>query len=105
VVGQRNLGRGLAHLWVHNRRHTWHNVLNGGAVTPVSGEIEIVLLPNQACQVERFDTWSGTVVGSEAITADGAGRLRIQVRDPSRDVALTVSPLGVQPPRHVRLRQ
>jgi PKD repeat protein len=105
AVGQRNLGRGLAHLWIHNRRHTWHNVLNGGAVPPASGEIGIVLLPNQAYQVERFDTWSGAVLGSEVVTADGAGRLRIQVRDLGRDVALLISPPGVQTPRNLRVRQ
>ncbi len=53
--GQRDDVNGRMHLWVQNTQHTWERVVNGPAVTGVSGTIT---LPNVAAGSYKVEWWN-----------------------------------------------
>jgi hypothetical protein len=100
VVGQKNAAAGAMHLWVQNRAHTWKNVVDGVAVSPVSGSIVVPgFIPGAAYALERWDTYTtgGRITGVEKLAADSTGRLTVSVASLATDLALKIRPS--EPPR------
>ncbi len=58
--GQADRVANRGHLWIQNRQHTWRNVVDGVAITPISGSITIPDLAPGLYRVTWWDTLSGT---------------------------------------------
>lgn len=92
VLGQRDDINGCLHLWIQNTQHTWKQVVNGPAVTPVSGTITI---PNLAEGNYRIEWWNTYTVASPIIstqTVNCSGSLTVALPAPlSDDIAVKIS--------------
>ncbi|MBL7223827.1 MAG: hypothetical protein ISS72_08240 [Candidatus Brocadiae bacterium] len=85
-------GKALALLWLHNRRHTWWNVVEKQPIPPVEGAtVTVSGLADGDWQVEWWDTWKGTVARRETLTARG-GALTLAPPRMARDVAVKLRP-------------
>jgi len=73
------------HLWVQNRQHTWRNVVDGVAVTPLSGVVTIPDLSPAAYRITWWDTVGGAPFFTQTVTTT-AGSLS---RPCPRRLALT----------------
>jgi len=94
VSGQKNPATGKAHLWVHNRTHTWAAVMGvagKGPVIPQSGTVGITLAPNADYPVQWYNTWTGTIDSSRTVRSDGTGLITFVVSALADDVAVAVS--------------
>jgi len=58
--GQADRVANRGHLWVQNRQHTWRNVVDGTAITAISGYVAIPDLAPGLYRVTWWDTLSGT---------------------------------------------
>jgi PKD repeat protein len=109
AIGQKNVARGMAYLWIQNKLHTWRNVMgveNPTPVTPQSGTVTVRLAPNTQYTVERWDTYSGTLVTSQSLSSDGTGDIAIGVSSLSADFAVKFrgpSSMAPRPPTGVRI--
>lgn len=109
AVGQKNLAKGTAYLWIQNKLHTWRNVMgveNPTPVTPQSGTVIVQMTPNTTFTMERWDTYTGTLVASQSVSSDAAGNLAIAVSSLSSDFALRFrgpSATAPRPPTGVRI--
>jgi hypothetical protein len=93
AVGQKNLGKDKAHLWIHNRNHTWRNLMGydgGQAPSPQSGSAMIRMNPNTTYQIQWWNTDTGTVTHTKTGVTDGAGMLPIRISDLTSDVAVKI---------------
>jgi hypothetical protein len=60
VIGQKDTFHGKAHLWLDNRQHTWRRVVDGAAIAPVSGNVQVNLgRADASVQAEWFSTATG----------------------------------------------
>lgn len=95
VIGQRDTFHGRAHLWIDHRQHTWRNVVDQLAITPVSGTVAVNLQrPFATVQAEWVNTTTGFVVATEALTADAIGTVTLTVANLSTDVAVKLQAQG-----------
>lgn len=92
VVGQKNPARGLAHLWIQNRRHTWKAVVDREQIAPVETTVTLSGFRPGTLTCEWWDTWSGTITGTEHVAVGADGRLHLSVASLTRDVALRIRP-------------
>jgi uncharacterized repeat protein (TIGR01451 family) len=69
ALGQKDRSRSRAHLWIQHAQHTWKNVADGVAISPVGGTVTISGLRPGPYTVEWWDTNDGTVVASETVYA------------------------------------
>ena len=84
-------GNGLTLLWLHNRRHTWWNVVEKQPVPPIeAATVTVTGLGDAAYQIEWWDTWKGVVTGREERQARG-GVLSLDVTKLGRDVAVKIA--------------
>jgi hypothetical protein len=92
VVGQKNVSAGTMHLWMQNRRHTWHNASGGRVIEPVSADVGVSgFVPTAAYRVEWWDTWaSDKAVRVQQVVADASGSVRLIVTALQTDVAVTL---------------
>ncbi len=74
VVGQRDDVNGRMHLWVWNDQHTWKRVVNGPAVTAVSGTITIPNVAAGSYKVEWWNTYatSSPIFLTQTVTSNGS---------------------------------
>jgi hypothetical protein len=93
AVGQKNLSSDKAHLWIHNQHHTWRNLLGvDGGQLPAGQSAQILLRmnPNIQYQIQWWDTVTGNVTHTSAVTADSAGLMEIKISDLKSDVAVKI---------------
>ncbi len=95
--GQKDLVNGRAHLWVQNSQHTWKNLLDGMAMTAVSGTITMTgFQPNQTYSAQWWDTSqpdpAQQIIRTDTLTATNDGRLQLQVSNLATDIAVQISP-------------
>jgi len=89
VLGQKDLAAGRAHLWIDNRQHTWRAVVDGTAVSPVTGTVDVAMgRANTAYTATWFDTTTGAPVRSETVTADAGGTVGLSVTALATDTAV-----------------
>jgi len=93
VLGQKDLHNGRAHLWIQNTQHTWKNVVDGQAITPVSDSISISgFVPGLTYLVEWWDPYAKpgepAVVKSQVLTAAPDGTLDLAVNNLLSDIAV-----------------
>jgi uncharacterized repeat protein (TIGR01451 family) len=94
VWGQKDLIHRKAHVWTQNRDHTWRNVVDGVAISPLSGQITIPGLPLGPYQIEWWNTVTGATMESEVVDA-GSDGLVLDIPFPlSEDVAVKVGWAG-----------
>lgn len=101
AYGQKHPGKGKAHLWVQNSRHTWRNVMgvdDPAPITPQSGVVTLTLAPRARYSVEWWDTYAGTVTRREVLATDEAGALRLVIEGLAADLAVKVVPEGYREP-------
>jgi len=109
VGGQKNLATNSAFLWVQNKLHNWHNVM--GVETPVavtaqSASITLKMAPNTTLTVERWNTYTGVLIGSQSQQSDGSGNVVIAVSNLLDDFAVRLRGPGSKapaPPTGVRI--
>lgn len=89
AIGQKNLTFNKAVFWVQNSTHTWINVMNN-AVTNQSGVITFQMKPSQTYTVETWNTYNGTLIGTQSLQSNGNGDLSLTVTNLSDDFAVNV---------------
>lgn len=107
VLGQKNISRGKAYLWIQNKLHNWHNVMgveNPDTITPESGTVTVQMSPNTEYSIEKWNTYTGEVQ-SNTLQSDDAGDITISVVDLYDDFAVKVEIPGSSPacPRGFRI--
>jgi len=81
-------GKDLVLLWLHNRRHTWWNVVEKQPIPAIeAAKVTLAGLTDGAWDVEWWDTWKGTVTRKETLQA-AQGALTLEVKALARDAAL-----------------
>jgi hypothetical protein len=91
AVGQKNLIKDKAHLWIHNQNHTWRNLMDvdgDHAPTGQSTTIRIQMNPNVRYQIQWWDTSSGVITRTDTVISDNSGFVAIKVSDLKSDVAV-----------------
>lgn len=89
AFGQKDTAGGRAHLWIDNRRHTWRAVVDRVAVPAVSGTVTVNMgSPGAVFRATWYDTYSGSPVRSQTVTANGAGEVVLQVQNLATDTAV-----------------
>lgn len=93
VLGQVDPIARRGHLWIHNRQHTWRNVVDGVSIPAVpSATITIPNLPEGTYRVEWWDTWQGKPILTQIIPSSG-DVLTLSLPSPLyRDIALKFEP-------------
>jgi hypothetical protein len=90
--GQKDAVHGRAHLWIDNSKYTWHNIVNGVQVAPISGTVTIAGLPDGQYTVQWWNTSTGSMIQDDTVTS-ARGRLVLTVRSTQSDIACKVEPL------------
>jgi len=88
VLGQKNIERGMAYLWVRNINHTWRN---NAPVSPETGVVTLQLIPNADFTLEIWDTYSGSIQRIEQTIADHDGNIGITVDQLQTDLAIKIT--------------
>lgn len=100
VLGQKDITNQRAIIWIDNRAHTWRNVVNQEAITPVSGYIEIAgFRPNTNLSAEWWNTCSGEppslcmveVRSRNTLPVDESGSIIIVIENLANDEAVKIS--------------
>jgi hypothetical protein len=82
------VGRDRALLWLHNRQHTWWNVVEKRPIPEVrEAAVTVAGLADGSYDVEWWDTWKGEVARRETRAAAG-GALILPVDRLARDAAV-----------------
>lgn len=93
IVGQKDVAENVAHMWIRNFHHTWKNVADKRAITPVSGSITLGgFSPEQDFQVEWWNTYTGQVERTTKVTSDQQGQIVLTVKDLQSDIAVKIAP-------------
>ena len=86
VMGLR--GKGLTLLWLHNRTHTWWNVVEKQPIPAIeNAAVTLTGLADGDYRVEWWDTWKGGIARKEQRRAE-RGALTLDVGTLPRDVAV-----------------
>ncbi len=73
-MGQRDDVNGRMRLWVQNTQHSWKRVVNGPAVTAVTGTLTIPNVPAGSYRVEWWNTYatSSPIFLTQTVTSNGS---------------------------------
>jgi len=98
VLGQKDLTRGWAHLWVQNIDRTWFTVNNAVSILPAPGFVRITgFQPNFQYQVQWWNSYeadpSEQVIRRETATTDASGSLQLNISNLRTDAAVQIKPL------------
>jgi methionine-rich copper-binding protein CopC len=105
VLGQKNTSQDKAYLWVQNKLHNWHNVMeveNPVPITPQSGTVTIRMSPNTSFSVERWNTYTGESQSLGTLQSDANGDITISVVELSDDFAVKLNS-PPRPPQNLRI--
>lgn len=92
--GQKDPVHKKAHLWIQNRNHTWRNVVDGVAISDLSGQITIPDMPPGPYQVEWWNTYNGAIIKTEVVEASSDGLVLALPASLADDVAVKVTWMG-----------
>ncbi|MBK6764799.1 MAG: PKD domain-containing protein [bacterium] len=92
--GQRDSLGTRAHVWIKNRLHTWANVLENGAPSPVSGAVSIPSMRSGNALVTWYDTDNGQPLATDTLAIGGSGVAEISVQNLQNDVAVKLESLA-----------
>jgi hypothetical protein len=103
--GQKDTVNGRVHLWIQNSAHTWKNIYDGVAISPITTTVTIPgFAPNTNYAVEWRNTSTGFPTNSETRTSDNGGNLVLQVTNLTTDIAVRIGDYKTsQPPTNLRL--
>jgi hypothetical protein len=89
--GQRDDHKGRMHLWLQNTQHTWKRVVNGPAISAISGTVTIQNVPSGQYKVEWWDTYktSNPIFRTETLNSNGNLTLTLP-QALSKDVAVKI---------------
>jgi hypothetical protein len=87
LIGQKNIAKGMAHVWIQNKDYTWKKYADGVRTT-YSGTISVVLKPSTKYSVEHWNTHDGTIVKTETLTSDASGKVSVSVSSVATSMAL-----------------
>jgi PKD repeat protein len=93
TLGQKNLTKGTAYLWVQNKLHNWHNVMGVQNPTPItaqSGTVTVRMAPNTRYTIERWNTYTGALISTETLQSSATGDLTSSVSNLTDDFAVRV---------------
>jgi len=89
TFGQKDTTAGRAHLWIDNRRHTWRAVVDGAPIPAASGTVTIPMgSPGVTYRATWYNTYTGSSVRTESVTANAAGELVLRVQNLATDTAV-----------------
>ena len=94
VMGLRS--NSMIYGWIQNKGNTWWNYVNASQLTPQSGAITIYnLTPGVQYNVEWWDTYTTTrqIIGTDLLTAQGTGTIKLNVSNLQKDVAFKLHPV------------
>jgi len=94
--GVRDGSSGKALLWIDNAHHTWKNVVDGVAISPVSATITIPgFRAGRRYTVQWWDPYASDpaeqMLGTESLVAQPDGSIVLAVNDLATDLAVKVS--------------
>jgi PKD repeat protein len=95
AVGQKNLSKDQAHLWIQNSRHTWRNVMGVDdpvPIVPQSGSLVIKMNPAVRYTIQWWDTYAGVVTKTETVSSDANGYLKLIITNLDSDLAIRLFP-------------
>ena len=94
--GQRDDVNGRMHLWIQNMAHTWKRVVNGPAITPISGTITLANVTAGTYQVTWWNTYAtGNPVFLTQTISVAAGQLTLTLPAPLLDdVGVQIQRMG-----------
>jgi hypothetical protein len=101
TIGQKNVSRGTAHLWIQNADHTWRNVMGTNNPTPIvpqSGTVTLRMSPSTDYEIRWWDTYQGSVSRTEVVRSTAAGDITLSISNLADDVAVKVGPTGAAQP-------
>jgi len=101
AIGQKREESGTAYLWVQHTHHTWRHAMgveNPVAITAQSGEIVVRMAPDIAYRVDRWNTDTGTIQGTDVRVSSAEGDLRLPFTDLKGDFAVKISPAPAATP-------
>lgn len=101
VLGQKDPGSGKAHLWIDNKNHTWKNVVDKVAITPISGTVTLAGMPPGTYSLIWFDTYTSAVSSTTAINSDASGNIIIPITNLAKDAAVKLEKQTVATPTPV----
>jgi hypothetical protein len=94
VIGQKNITKGKAHLWVQNTDYTWKKYMDG-IRTNYSGTITINMgSGSKTYTIETWNTWTGTISKTETKTSDGSGNLSLSISSLAETIAFKITGPG-----------
>lgn len=91
VLGQKNLAKNKAHLWIQNSDHTWRKVMDG-VTSAQTGTITFRMNPDMNYTIEWWDTYNGGLKQQQILRSDGTGALTLSVSKLTDDVAVKIYP-------------
>ncbi len=92
--GQRDDVNGRMHLWIQNKQHTWMRVVNGPAITSISGSVTIQNVPSGSYKVEWWNTYATTNPVFKTETLSSSGSLTLNLPSAlNDDVAVKITKL------------
>jgi hypothetical protein len=94
AIGQKNITKGKAHLWVQNTDYTWKKYMDG-IRTNYSGTITFNMgSGSKTYTIETWNTWTGTISKTETKTSDGSGNLSLSISSLAETIAFKITGPG-----------
>lgn len=99
-VGQKNLTKKEAVLWIRHKNYLWKNFLdNPNGDYSLSGNVVLKLNPSTSYKVEWWNTqtYSASALKTETLSSNSSGDLTLSLAGFSKDVAVKISSSGSTP--------
>lgn len=87
--GQKDLVNNKIHLWIDNIPSNWKNVVDGVAITPVSGTVTVSGLKSGVYKAEWWDTTTGAITRTDDVQCIN-GNITLQVQGLQSDTACKI---------------
>ena len=87
LIGQKNVTRNEAHLWIQNSDHTWKKYADG-VRSSQTGTVQFSMTPNRTYTVEWWDTYTGAIRQTTTTTSNANGVVTLSVSNLTDDTAV-----------------
>lgn len=87
MIGQKNVVKNEAHLWIQNTDHTWKKYADG-VRSNQTGTVQFSMSPNRTYTVEWWDTYTGAVKQTQTVTSNASGLVTLSVSNLPDDIAV-----------------